>query len=107
MNVGDLLKERDRLIDLIADAKAAKLQLRQVNILIAMYSGEDEKVDLVANGDLPASDFCVFGDNKPVKFRGVCSSHYTKLRNGQLSREELALIPPGRTHAGSRRKKGT
>jgi hypothetical protein len=104
MNVGELLRERDRLLGVIQESKVAKQRLRQLNVLIAMY-GDDDKVDLIANGDIPESAFCVLGDGELVKFRGLCQSHYTKLRNGQLTAKELALVPPGKTHAGPRTKK--
>jgi hypothetical protein len=52
MNVGELLRERDRLLALMEEAKTAKTKLRQINILIAMY-GDDEKVSL--NGAVPVS----------------------------------------------------
>ena len=52
MNVGELLRERDRLNGIIAEAKTARSKLKQINVLIAMY-GEAENVGLVtadANG---------------------------------------------------------
>jgi len=45
------LRERDRLLSVIGEAKTARHKLRQINVLITMY-GDDEKVSLVAlNGD--------------------------------------------------------
>jgi hypothetical protein len=52
MNVGELLRERDRLLAVVEEAKTAKVKLRQLNVLIAMY-GEDEKVSL--NGTVPVA----------------------------------------------------
>lgn len=52
MNTGELLRERDRLLGVIEEAKTAKVKLKQLNVLIAMY-GDDEKVAL--NGTVPAS----------------------------------------------------
>jgi hypothetical protein len=52
MNVGELLRERDRLHTIIAEAKTARSKLKQINVLIAMY-GDGENVALVtadANG---------------------------------------------------------
>ena len=50
MNVGELLRERDRLKAVIDEAKTARAKLKQVNIMIAMY-GDAEHVDLI-KGDL-------------------------------------------------------
>lgn len=102
MNVGELLRERERLIGVIQESKVAKQKLRQVDVLIAMYSSGDDAVDLVANGKMPESQFCVFGDGNPVKHRGICSTHYTRLRNGQLSVEEMKMVPPSKTGSHSR-----
>jgi hypothetical protein len=52
MNVGELLRERDRLLSIIEEAKTAKTKLRQLNTLIALY-GDDEKVS--TNGTIPTS----------------------------------------------------
>jgi hypothetical protein len=105
MNVGELLRERERLLGVMEEAKAAKGKLRQVNLLIAMYSGNDEKVELINSGAMLASEFCLFGDGKPVKNRGICSTHYYAMQRGALSDAELAMIPASRTGAHSRKKK--
>lgn len=53
MNVGELLRERDRLLGVIEEAKSARSKLKQVNILIAMY-GDAANVELVGtNGNSP------------------------------------------------------
>ena len=52
MNVGELLRERDRLLGVIEEAKTARAKLRQLNIVIALY-GDDDKVAL--NGAVPKS----------------------------------------------------
>jgi hypothetical protein len=52
VNVGELLRERDRLTGVIAEAKTARARLKQLNVLIAMY-GDAPNVALVtadANG---------------------------------------------------------
>lgn len=43
INVGDLLKERDRLNGVIEEAKIARSRIKQINVLIAMY-GDQENV---------------------------------------------------------------
>ena len=47
MNVGELLRERDRLLAVLEEAKSARTKLKQINVLIAMY-GDAENVDLVS-----------------------------------------------------------
>lgn len=46
MNVGELLRERDRLLGVIEEAKSARSKLKQINVLIAMY-GDAEHVELL------------------------------------------------------------
>ena len=48
MNVGDLLRERDRLLAVVEEAKSARVKLKQLNVLIAMY-GDAEHVELVSS----------------------------------------------------------
>lgn len=50
MNVGEWIRERDRLLAIIEEAKTARVKLKQINVLIALY-GDDEKVDV--NGSVP------------------------------------------------------
>jgi len=45
MNIGALLQERDRLLEVIAEAKTARSKLTQLNKTIAMFS-DDPKVSL-------------------------------------------------------------
>lgn len=49
MNVGELLRERDRLLGVMEEAKTARVKLRQVNVLIALY-GDAANVEFVSNG---------------------------------------------------------
>jgi hypothetical protein len=90
VNVGELLRERDRLLGVIDEAKTARVKLKQLNVLIAMY-GDGEHVELIsANGALSATcDVCgesfsagrglsthkrtMHGDgDKPAKARTQC-----------------------------------
>lgn len=66
MNVGELLKERNRLLDVIEEAKIAKSRIRQLNVLIAMY-GDDENVSLVTDVEMVDCPKC----GKSVKVRGL------------------------------------
>lgn len=74
MNVGELLRERDRLLSVIEEAKSARAKLKQVNIMIAMY-GDAEHVELVSVGNgktLPAELTCDECDAGPfVGSRGL------------------------------------
>lgn len=54
MNVGELLRERDRLLTVIEEAKSARSKLKQVNVLIALY-GDAEHVDLIKNDPVKAN----------------------------------------------------
>ena len=52
MNVGELLRERDRLLAVLEEGKSARAKLKQVNVLIALY-GDADNVELVStNGAL-------------------------------------------------------
>jgi hypothetical protein len=46
INVGELLKERDRLQAVIEEAKIARSRIRQINVLVTMY-GDQENVTVV------------------------------------------------------------
>ena len=59
MNIGDLLRERDRLLGVIEEAKSARSKLKQINILVTMY-GDAEHVELVASSN-------GHGERKPRK----------------------------------------
>ena len=73
MNVGELLKEKERLEQTIEEAKVAKGKIRQLNVLIALYSGDDESVSL------DPSMTCNVPDCQNKTYcRGLCSTHYGK-----------------------------
>jgi hypothetical protein len=79
MNVGELLRERDRLLGILEEAKSARSKLKQVNVLIAMY-GTPEDVAAVAatNGHVsPAVPlYCeTCGDARPFKGRQGLAMH--------------------------------
>jgi hypothetical protein len=57
MNVGELLRERDRLLGVIEESKSARVKLKQLNVLIAMY-GEGENVDLVSTNGSGMQEVC-------------------------------------------------
>lgn len=74
MNVGELHRERDRLLGVIEEAKTARIKLKQVNVLLAMY-GDGENVD---KKFFPESELCrVDGCTNRQEVRGVCSTHYS------------------------------
>jgi hypothetical protein len=62
MNVGELLKERNRLLGVIDEAKTARVKLRQLNTLITLY-GDSEHVDVSAH--VPSS--ALTNGHKPTK----------------------------------------
>jgi hypothetical protein len=75
MNVGELLRERDRLLGIIDEAKTARTKLKQINVLIAMY-GNAEHVELISNGKAPrvAEVACTKCDGGPfVGSRGLAT----------------------------------
>lgn len=49
MNVGEMLRERDRLLGVIDEAKTARVKLKQLNVLIALY-GDGAAVEPGTNG---------------------------------------------------------
>ena len=65
MNVGELLRERDRLLTVIEEAKSARSKLKQINVLVALY-GDAEHIELIkhdpvgngAGGRKPADVEC-------------------------------------------------
>jgi hypothetical protein len=86
MNVGELLRERDRLNGVIEEAKTARIKLRQINVLIAMY-GTDEKVSL--NGKIPTA-FCAMPDcMNDAYIRGLCTRHYSRWQKQTNDWEEI------------------
>lgn len=67
MNVGELLRERDRLLSVIEEAKTARSKLLQLNRVITMY-GDDEKVTLLpVTGDMVTCGKC----GEDFKRRGI------------------------------------
>jgi hypothetical protein len=75
VNVGELLRERDRLLSVIDEAKSARSKLKQVNVLIAMY-GDAANVDLVTtNGKVLTCEECGAG---PFENPGGLSNHVTR-----------------------------
>jgi hypothetical protein len=52
MNVGELLRERDRLLGVIEEAKSARSKLKQINVLVALY-GTVQDGPKSENGDGP------------------------------------------------------
>jgi hypothetical protein len=105
MNAGDLIRERDRLLDVIEEGKSARLKLKRINELITIYAGNDAAVELVKNGIIPESGYCVLGDGQPIKYRGLCNEHYNEFAKKRLTPEQMALVPSGKTHSGARTKK--
>jgi hypothetical protein len=104
MNVGELLRERDRLLGVIDEAKTARHKLRQINVLIAMY-GEDEKVTVKT----PDKATCGYPNcNKPSYIRGVCTTHYSiwqKNTDAEMAKSVNKFILPPKTGTGIKSKK--
>lgn len=87
MNVGELLRERDRLLGVLEEAKSAKSKLKQVNVLIAMYgTAEDQAADTwterreAATNGGPVPLYCEdCADGKPFKGRQGLAVHRIKV----------------------------
>ena len=91
MNVGELLKERDRLQGVIQEAKTARYKLKAVNGLIAMY-GDDPKVSVDApvpihstqtNGNKPGL-YCGKCEAGPYKGAQGLGTHNAKIHGGKV-----------------------
>ena len=78
MNVGELLRERDRLLGVMEEAKSARAKLRQVNVLIALY-GDAAVSNGSPPGDLVACPEC----GKEVKPGIGLGIHQRKAHNIQ------------------------
>ena len=85
MNVGELLRERDRLLGVLEEAKSARTKLKQVNVLIAMYgTAEDadtwtERREAATNGG-PVPLYCEdCADGKAFKGRQGLAVHRIKV----------------------------
>ncbi len=87
MNVGELLKERDRLLDVIEEAKSARFKLKGINSLIAMY-GDDEKVSLNGHTPKPTSAkeelYCGKCDAGPFKGNQGVGAHNIRVHGGKV-----------------------
>jgi hypothetical protein len=66
MNVGELLKERDRLLGVLEEAKTCRSKLKQVNRLIALY-GDSDHVPVTAPVPTPKPGFDTIGRRIPPK----------------------------------------
>ena len=94
MNVSDLMKERDRLLGVLEDAKSAKHKLKQVNVLIAMYGTPEDAALVGQNGHAPGvplyCDQC--NDGKAYKGRQGLSMHARKVHGtpGKARRKAAA-----------------
>lgn len=76
MNVGELLRERDRLLGVMEEAKSARAKLKQVNVLIALYGmSEDLHLPEGANGTAPDLLACEKCDAGPFKGRQGLGLH--------------------------------
>jgi hypothetical protein len=91
VNVGELLRERDRLLGVIEEAKTAKSRLKQINVLIAMY-GDASNIELVTgNGKSPLAPelFCEQCDAGPfVGSRGLSTHVRTMHEGGKTNRSK-------------------
>ena len=83
MNVGELLRERDRLLSVLDEAKSARSKLKQVNVLIAMY-GDPPNVDHVATNGA-AMVQCPECGAGPYKGRQGLSMHEHRIHTGTIT----------------------
>lgn len=83
MNVGELLRERDRLQAVIEEAKTARFKLTQVNKLIALYG--DDSTAATTNGK-PAAEsiYCGKCDAGPFKGNIGIGRHNTLMHGGKV-----------------------
>lgn len=90
INVGDLMRERERLLGVLDEAKIARSRIRQINVLVTMY-GDDKKVSLVKPGSCMGS-----GCSESPYVRGLCSIHYSqwqKRGKGWQALDKVILKP--------------
>jgi hypothetical protein len=80
VNVGELLRERERLQGVIDEAKTARFKLKQVNVLIALYGDGEAPGE---NGAAPAA--LVTCAKCGAEYKGVrgLSMHNTKTHGGK------------------------
>lgn len=112
MNVGELLKERDQLMQDLKDVPAKRNKLKQLNVLIALY-GDDEKVSV--NGVVPQSTIpatkgkarkvCTMPNcHNKQHVRGLCNTHYgwysRYMTNTQEYKTAAKYVLPPKTGPG-------
>ena len=95
MNVGELLRERDRLLGVMEEAKSARAKLKQVNVLIALY-GTAADAAVVSNGSTPEGVACELCDAGPFKGRQGLGLHQ-RLAHG--------IASPAKTQAAKKAAK--
>ena len=88
MNVGELLRERDRLLGVIDEAKSARSKLKQINVLIALYGDARDVIEPTSNGSAPTVA-CNLCDAGPFKGKQGLSLHQ-RLVHGIESRAAKA-----------------
>jgi hypothetical protein len=103
MNVGELLRERDRLLAVLEEAKSAKNKLKQVNIMIAMY-GDASNVELVSpNGHTPGGKplvgdpiHCEVCDAGPFSGKRGADTHMRRMHGTETAENRRAVAANAR-----------
>lgn len=125
MNIGELIREKERLEGVVKEAAVAKAKIKQLNVLIAMY-GDDPKVTLEGLSKIPTSfprpTTTLSRPEKMAKnlakgkrchipgceageyIRGVCGTHYDKFVKGSLDAELCAYVLEARPGWGKNRE---
>jgi hypothetical protein len=85
MNVGELLKERDRLLGVIDEAKTARAKLKQINTLIAMY-GDERNVS--NDAAVPSSNIT----HLPSRRRAEKSAYEKEVRRAKGIKPRNAMV---------------
>lgn len=81
--VGELLKERERLLSVIEEGKRAGPKLKQINVLIALY-GDGENVSLLDEVPVKQELWCGVCDAGPFRgVQGVATHHHKSNHRGK------------------------
>lgn len=96
MNVGELLRERDRLLGVMEEAQSARAKLKQVNVLIALYGTAEDGAAVATNGTAPpealACDQCGAG---PYRGQRGLDTHMRRMHGDETPKQRAAQAAKG------------